>query len=171
MDVTSAFSFGLGKGTNFIQNENDKDSLGDFKVSIQRLLFITEIPVVAYVLGMCGIHFMSKDHREMSIEFEKEVHWECKAAKEGMDLKEGPEPDGRTVYAQFWRALEADPSIREKDIDTIIAAEMWDHLQAGHEGPVSRRPAQNFIFGDRDEFNPSRSILTFSGNNSITPDV
>lgn len=137
MDVTSAYCFGLGNGTNFIEDRDQRDLLvSAFESNTKELFWLKEMPaVVSKILVMLGLGLRSQKHIRALQKFEEEVSWECKAAKENASLSRKFEPESKTVYAQFRRALEANPTIREEDIDGLIEAEMWSLLLAGHEGP------------------------------------
>jgi cytochrome P450 len=132
MDITTAYLFGLGNGTNFIKDPQQKDLLRNFEFGMSGLFWIAEVPGITKWASRFGIKFIS-DGGFQSYQLKEDLcTYMCKGAKASL-LSENANASHPTVYAQLRQKFE-DAQISHEILDVTIAAEMLDHIQAGHGG-------------------------------------
>jgi cytochrome P450 len=132
MDINTAYFFGLGNGTNFIKDPQQKDLLRSFELGMSGLFWIAEVPGITKWAGRFGIRFISDSVFQSYRMMEDLCTDICKGAKASL-LSENANSAHPTVYAQLRQKLE-DAQTSQEILDVTIAAEMLDHIQAGHEG-------------------------------------
>ncbi|KAG9228439.1 cytochrome P450 [Amylocarpus encephaloides] len=131
MDVSTAYFFGRKNGTNFVQNIKQKALLRDFELGMSGLFWLAEAPGLVKWCSRFGIKLLS-DKVMSSYQIVQDLCAElCDRAKEEHIESNGSHPN---VYTQLRQKLQASHGVREEDLDVTIAAEMMDHMQAGHEG-------------------------------------
>ena len=138
MDCNSAYFFGLGNGTDFIQDPSQKAMLKAFESGMSGLFWFAEAPQLAMLLGRIGIKVLPDTVLQSYKVMEDLALDMCKAAKAGIEsISDRTEtasglPMHPTVYAHLCKKLQ-ESNVSPEKIDETIAAELLDHLQAGHE--------------------------------------
>ena len=139
MDCNSAYFFGLGNGTNCVQNPHEKKLLRAFEQGMSGLFWFAEAPRLATWLSYIGVKVLP-DTVLQSYKLMEDLALDmCKAAKESMaseslaSEESFPKvPAHPTVYAQLRTKLQ-ESGVSPDALDDTVAAELLDHLQAGHE--------------------------------------
>ena len=142
MDCTSAYFFGLGNGTNFIVDQKEKGLLRSFELGTSGLFWLAEAPRITTWMSRIGIRLVP------DVIFQSYQVMEDLCSKMSMDAKStvSETPTKRnshassshtsrshpTVYGQLRLKLE-EANTEPQTLDGIIAAEILDHLQAGHK--------------------------------------
>lgn len=144
MDVTSAYIFGPGRGTNFIQKSRNTDPLEAFEIGVSPdVLFYTTAfyatglsKVIGWMEGM-GITPLGSNVLESWQSMEDMCLGMCEKAKKNMfsgSFDEEKRNGGSypTVYAELYNKLRESGVPAEK-LDKTVAAELLDHMLAGNE--------------------------------------
>lgn len=133
MDITTAYFFGLGNGTNFITDPKEKDLLSNFELGMSGLFWFAEVPFWTNLAGRFGIKLVADGVLQSYGIMEDLCVKMCAGAKQSL-LSGGPTPNSHpTVYAQLRQKL-TESGVPDDALETTVAAEMLDHVQAGHEG-------------------------------------
>lgn len=129
--MTTAYFFGLGNGTNFVQDPQQKGMLRNFELGMTGLFWIAEIPGITKWASCFGVKLISDGVFESYHLMEDLCTKMCDKAKSAV-LCQSTDVDYPTVYAQLRKKLEEVETSAEL-LDVTISAEMLDHIQAGHE--------------------------------------
>ncbi|KUJ15875.1 cytochrome P450 [Mollisia scopiformis] len=132
MDLTTAYFFGLGNGTNFVQDPAQTALLKNFELGMSGLFWIAEVPGITKLAGIFGIKLIADGVFQSYQLMEDLCTNMCKSAKSNLS-NESTNKAHPTVYAQLRSKLE-EAKIPSELLDVTIVAEMLDHIQAGHEG-------------------------------------
>lgn len=131
MDCGTAYIFGLGNGTNFIQKPEEKALLRDFELGISGLFWFAEAPSFVKFMGCFGIKLI-RDEVIKSFQVMEDLclkmSEKAKLAMQHNSAKVRSAPP--TVYAQLRKKLEEAKNSPDA-INTMTAAELLDHTQAG----------------------------------------
>ena len=139
MDVSSAYFFGLGHGTNLIENREQKDVLKSFELAVSGLFWLTEAPRLATWLRKVGIRLISDTVFEafqgvenLCMRLSVDAKSRLPEKRSVDDIHGSRSRDHPIVYAQLRLKLE-ETGLGGEELDTVVAAEMLDHMFAGHE--------------------------------------
>lgn len=145
LDITTAYSFGLGVGTNFVQASRTSDPLKIFEhiLSPEVLFFRGEIPARLGWLPKVEANFFGSEIsaawssiEDLCFGMSQKANLEMQAKTGLLDEEKGedgvsrPEP----VYARLRRKLQESGKVPAERLDNAAAAEMLDHMFAGNEG-------------------------------------
>jgi cytochrome P450 len=132
MDVTSAYLFGLGNGTGFVLDPQEKSMLSRFEQAVSAIFWMTETPFLVKWCSRLKIPLLSDQVSTSFQSIEDLVAGFCARTRESM--LSANEHAHTSVYAQLRQKLEPRIAADSTELDRNIAAEMMDNLQAGHEG-------------------------------------
>ena len=144
MDFTSAYMFGLGNGSNFLQDtETRRNWLSKYRSRRCHDFFPQELPKLYSSLRLFGIHLVPQWVYKATEEVETWCIRMCEAAElqgrsQSQDLEEGPKSSNAVVYNQLDRAfaskiLKGQSQDSDHSLMDVKASEVLDHLAAGHE--------------------------------------
>ena len=138
LDVTSVYLFGLGISSNFVQDVESRDYfIQSFTESLNGIFWLNEFPRLTRVLRRFGIPLVSSNVYEAQKAIEKYCFEMCQKTKASLEPSEkgGSTTSARAgiLYSHLRPKLEQHyPS--SEDVDSLMAAEMLDHLIAGNDG-------------------------------------
>ena len=137
LDVTSAYTFGLGVGSNFVQDPETRDYfIESFTQSLNGIFWLNEFPSFTRWVRRLGIRLVPSSVYE-SQKIIESFCWEmCQKAKDEMDRSTDEKPStwGNGVLYRHLRPKIEQLYAGSKNIDKLMAAEMLDHLIAGNDG-------------------------------------
>lgn len=140
MDATTAYLFGLGRGTNFIQESQNRNPLEMFEtgVSVDIICYYqTALPIVVGWLEKIGIKLLPKEIPTAWQSMDNLCLSMCENAKKDIlngsfDKEKGDGKSYPTVYAQLYHKLQ-ESGVPPETLETKVAAETLDHMIAGNE--------------------------------------
>ena len=133
MDMITAYTFGSGNGTNFIQNREERDYYFEMlRKSSEGFFWRTEFSGLAYWLHRCGIALKGVYHAKLEVE--RWCYDLCTTARHSpttpiSSTRSLPNP---SVYTQLRSNLEAS-GLLGPVLDKTLAAETLDHLIASYD--------------------------------------
>ena len=131
MDCGTAYIFGLGNGTNFIQKPEEKALLRDFELGISGLFWFTEAPSFVRFITYVGMKLV-RDEVIKSFQAMEDLCLKM-SEKARLMLQHGSakvRSAHPTVYTQLCKKLEEAKNSPDT-INNLAAAELLDHTQAG----------------------------------------
>lgn len=127
--------FGLGNGTDLLGDPAQKRILRRFELGMSGMFWLIEAPRLANWAFRIGINLVANSVMESCGAMEKFCFSICTQAKKNLSkgFKDPPPSSRPIVYAQLQQKM-IEAGISTEVSETVIASEMLDQIQAGHEG-------------------------------------
>ncbi|ESZ95978.1 cytochrome P450 monooxygenase [Sclerotinia borealis F-4128] len=134
MDITSAYLFGLKNSSNITENPDMRDILTNFELSFSELFWRVDVPNLTKWMARFGISPISDEISPAYQAMEEFILSMSNRARDTLQSEEANKTTSHpTVYAQLRQKLEASKTIPTEQLDTVVAAEMLDHIEASHK--------------------------------------
>ncbi|TGO30865.1 hypothetical protein BPAE_0003g01510 [Botrytis paeoniae] len=135
MDLTSAYLFGLKNASNLVEDPDKKLVLRNFELGLSGLFWRLDVPTLTKWMGRFGMSPLDEGIASASQAMEDFILSMANRARDTLQSEDTNEIESYpTVYGQLRRKLEASETVSANQLDTVVAAEMLDHLAASHEG-------------------------------------
>ncbi|KAI9643939.1 hypothetical protein NHQ30_007290 [Ciborinia camelliae] len=135
MDLTSAYLFGLKNASNLTEDPDQEIVLRNFELGFSGLFWKLDVPNLTKWMTRFGISPLPDGILSASQAMEEFVLSISNRSRDTLQCKEANEPESHpTVYAQLRQKLEASKTVPPEQLDTVIAAELLDHIGASHGG-------------------------------------
>ena len=132
MDVVTAYIYGLGQSTNWLDNPAEASHyLTAFQNTVEPWVFFssTEIPQLVGWLERIGINLVSPSVRSSLQAIESFVLGLTSNAISTLQAKHGNENGSSWFFLQLWQKLDNVPETQKV---ALLASDMVDQLHAGH---------------------------------------
>ncbi|KAF7947047.1 uncharacterized protein EAE97_004296 [Botrytis byssoidea] len=135
MDLTSAYLFGLKNASNLVEDPGKKMILRNFELGLCGLFWRLDVPNLTKWMARFGMSPLNEGIASASQAMEDFILSMANQARDTLHSEDAEEIDSYpTVYGQLRQKLEASETLSADQIDTVVAAEMLDHITASHEG-------------------------------------
>ncbi|KAF7953143.1 hypothetical protein EAE96_006360 [Botrytis aclada] len=135
MDLTTAYLFGLKNASNLVEDPDKKMVLRNFELGLSGLFWRLDFPNFTKWMSRLGMSPLDEGIVSASQAMEDFVLTMANRARDTLQSEDANEVESYpTVYGQLRQKLEASETVSADQLDTVVAAEMLDHIAASHEG-------------------------------------
>ncbi|TGO48771.1 hypothetical protein BCON_0230g00140 [Botryotinia convoluta] len=135
MDLTSAYFFGLKNASNLVEDPDKKLVLRNFELGLGGLFWRLDVPNLTKWMGRFGMSPLDEGIASASQAMEGFILSMANRAQDTLQSEDTNEIESYpTVYGQLRQKLEVSETVSTEQLDTVVAAEMLDHIAASYEG-------------------------------------